>query len=104
MLRNLLHFNEKDAVYIAVPRSGIIAVYTSIGWDALFATFSQHGHSRMPVYRETLDNVIGMIHIKDVFPFLAEGREPPRDWTRLMRQPNFVPQVDRKSTRLNSSH
>ena len=93
MLRNLLHFNEKDADDIAVPRGEIIAVDASIGWDALVAAFSEHGHSRMPVYRETLDNVIGIIHIKDVFPFLAEGREPPRDWTRLMRQPIFVPQV-----------
>ena len=93
MLRNLLHFNEKDADDIAVPRSEIIAVDASIGWDELVAAFSEHGHSRMPVYRETLDEVIGMIHIKDVFPFLAEGKEPPRDWTRLMRQPIFVPQV-----------
>lgn len=93
MLRNLLHFNEKDADDIAVPRSEIIAVDAAISWDELIAAFGEHGHSRMPVYRETLDNVIGMIHIKDVFPFLAGGREPPRDWTRLMRQPIFVPQV-----------
>jgi CBS domain containing-hemolysin-like protein len=46
----------------------------------------------MPVYRETLDSVIGMIHIKDVFPFLANGTPPPADWTTLMRQPLYVPQ------------
>lgn len=93
MLRNLLHFSEHDADDIAVPRGEIIAVDAKISWDELVASFSENGHSRMPVYRETLDNVIGMIHIKDVFPFLANGTPPPRDWTTLMRQPLFVPQV-----------
>src|SRR5690606_12276808 len=51
------------------------------------------GHSRVPVYRETLDEVIGMMHIKDIFPFLAHRREPPANWTTLMRQPLYVPQA-----------
>ena len=93
MLRNLLHFSDHDADDVAVPRGEIIAVDAKIGWEELVATFSEHGHSRMPVYRETLDDVIGMIHIKDVFPFLANGKSPPRDWTTLMRQPLYVPQV-----------
>ncbi|MFZ9394921.1 MAG: hemolysin family protein [Erythrobacter sp.] len=93
MLRNLLHFSEHDADDIAVPRGEIIAVDAAIGWDELVAAFSEHGHSRMPVYRDTLDQVIGMIHIKDVFPFLAERKPPPADWTTLMRQPLYVPQV-----------
>ncbi|NQX94049.1 MAG: HlyC/CorC family transporter [Erythrobacter sp.] len=93
MLRNLLHFSEHDADDVAVPRGEIIAVDAKLGWEELVATFSEHGHSRMPVYRETLDQVIGMIHIKDVFPFLATGQKPPSDWTTLMRQPLYVPQA-----------
>ncbi len=93
MLRNLLHFSEHDADDVAVPRGEIIAVDAEISWAELVATFSEHGHSRMPVYRETLDSVIGMIHIKDVFPFLANGTPPPADWTTLMRQPLYVPQA-----------
>lgn len=93
MLRNLLHFSEHDADDVAVPRGEIVAVDAALDWDALVAAFSEHGHSRMPVYRETLDNVIGMIHIKDVFAFLANDREPPADWTVLMRQPLYVPQA-----------
>ena len=93
MLRNMLHFSENDADDIAVPRSEIIALDASISWDELVEAFSEHGHSRMPVYRDTLDDVIGMIHIKDVFPYLAESKAPPRDWTKLLRQPLFVPQV-----------
>lgn len=93
MLRNLLHFSDHDADDVAVPRGEIVAVDAALSWDELVAAFSQHGHSRIPVYRDTLDNVIGMIHIKDVFPFLANGKTPPKDWTTLMRQPLYVPQA-----------
>lgn len=92
MLRNLLHFSEHDADDVAVPRGEIIGVDASLPWERLVAAFSENGHSRMPVYREKLDDVIGMIHIKDVFPYLADGKTPPRDWTVLMRQPLYVPQ------------
>jgi len=47
----------------------------------------------MPVHGESLDEIRGMMHLKDVFPFLATGKPPPRDWTALMRQPLFVPQA-----------
>lgn len=93
MLRNLLHFSEHDADDVAVPRGEILAVDASLSWDDLVAAFGEHGHSRMPVYRHTLDDVIGMIHIKDVFSYLANGRAPPSDWTVLMRQPLYVPQT-----------
>jgi magnesium and cobalt transporter len=93
MLRNLLHFSEHDADDVAIPRGEIVAIAAHASWDELVAQFAEHGHSRMPVYRETLDHVIGMIHIKDVFPFLATGKPPPPDWTTLMRQPLYVPQA-----------
>lgn len=93
MLRNLLHFSEHDADDVAIPRGEIIAVDAGASWDELIAVFSEHGHSRLPVYRDTLDQVIGMMHIKDVFPFLATRTEPPADWTALMRQPLYVPQT-----------
>ena len=93
MLRNLLHFSEHDADDVAVPRGEIVAVDAAISWEDLVRAFSENGHSRMPVYREKLDDVIGMIHIKDIFPYLANGKKPPRDWTVLMRQPLYVPQT-----------
>jgi len=93
MLRNLLHFSERNADYVAIPRGQIIAVPASATWDEMVSAFSLHGHSRMPVYGESLDEIRGMIHIKDVFPFLAGPKAPPKDWTSLMRQPLFVPQA-----------
>lgn len=91
MLRNLLHFSELDAADVCIPRGQIIALAHNAPWRDVLAAFAEHGHSRMPVYRETLDEVIGMILIKDVFPYLARGEEPQGNWTRMMRQPLFVP-------------
>jgi len=93
MLRNLLHFSETDADDVAIPRGEIVAIPASATWEQVIEAFAEHGHSRMPVYTETLDDVIGMMLIKDVFPFLANGKPPPRDWKVLMRQPLFVPQA-----------
>ena len=93
MLKNLLHFSEHDADDVAIPRGQIIALNAAATWDEVVAAFAEHGHSRLLVYRETLDEVIGMMHIKDVFPIIATGAQPPADWTALMRQPLFVPQA-----------
>jgi CBS domain containing-hemolysin-like protein len=93
MLRNLLHFSEHDADDVSIPRGEIIAISASASWQELVAMCAEHGHSRYPVYRDTLDEVIGMVHIKDVFPYLANGASPPADWTVLMRQPLYVPQA-----------
>ena len=92
MLRNMLHFSELDADDVAIPRSAIVALNADASWDELIAAFAEHGHSRMPVYRDQLDHVVGMMHVKHLFPFLAEKRPPPADWTTLMRQPLYVPQ------------
>ena len=92
MLRNLLHFSEHDADDVAIPRGEIIALPASASWDEVVTAFAEHGHSRLPVYGETLDEIIGMVLIKDVFPFLAGGKVP-KDWTTLLRQPLFVPQA-----------
>src|SRR3954468_4377626 len=78
MLRNLLHFGEQTAGDIGVTRGDIIAVPSSMSFDELVGAFANAGHSRLPVYGESLDNVIGMIHIKDVF--LASD-DPSRDRT-----------------------
>ena len=92
MLRNLLHFSEHDADDVAIPRGEIVAIPASASWNEVVGAFAEHGHSRLPVYGETLDEIIGMVLIKDVFQFLAGGKAP-KDWTTLLRQPLFVPQA-----------
>src|SRR5678815_184262 len=64
MLRNLLHFGERTAGDICVTRGDIVSVPDTISFDELIRAFAEAEHSRLPVYGESLDEVIGMVHIK----------------------------------------
>jgi CBS domain containing-hemolysin-like protein len=92
MLKNLLHFGERTADDLAVPRGEIVAVPSNMPFEALVAAFAEAGHSRLPVYEDSLDKVIGMIHMKDVFALQVSGAEPPEDIQALMRTPLYVPE------------
>jgi CBS domain containing-hemolysin-like protein len=91
MLRNLLHFGERTAGDICVTRGEMIAVPSTLSFEDLVSAFADAEHSRLPVYGEGLDEVIGMIHIKDVFKALVD---PTRGRTiqDLLRTPLFVPE------------
>jgi CBS domain containing-hemolysin-like protein len=92
MLKNLLHFGERRAGEVAVQRGDIIAVPEDITFAALVAAFAEAGHSRLPVYRGELDTIVGMVHIKDVYAVLAEGKTAPDDLAELIRAPLYVPE------------
>ncbi len=91
MLRNLLHVGDETAGDICVTRGDIISVPSTISFDDLVRALADAGHSRLPVYGESLDEVVGMIHIKDVF---MASNDPARDRSMqaLMRSPLFVPE------------
>jgi CBS domain containing-hemolysin-like protein len=91
MLRNILHFGDRTVGDIGVPRGEIIAVPDTIGFDEIVVRFAEAEHSRLPVYCEDLDNVTGMVHVKDVFKIIATGAERPVTIEGLIRQPRFVP-------------
>jgi CBS domain containing-hemolysin-like protein len=92
MLRNLLHFSEHRVDDVMVPRSQIVAIPDSASFADCVAHFGEHGHSRLPVYKGTLDSIIGMVHIKDVFAVLAAKGKNPRSINSFIRQPRFVPE------------
>jgi len=91
MLRNLLHFGDRSVGEIAVTRGDIVSVPSTISFDDLIAAFADAEHSRLPVTGEGLDEVIGMIHIKDVFK-AQEDPSRPRAIQDLLRAPLFVPE------------
>jgi CBS domain containing-hemolysin-like protein len=91
MLRNLLNFGDQTAGEIAVTRGDIVAVPSDISFDELVRAFAEAGHSRLPVYGESLDDVVGMVHIKDVFMANVDASRD-RSLSALMRDPLFVPE------------
>ena len=92
MLRNLLHFSEHRVDDVMVPRSAIIAIADTASFADCVASFAENGHSRLPVYHETLDQITGMIHIKDIFAVLAQDGAKPESIDAFIRQPRFVPE------------
>lgn len=84
---------------VMVPRADIVAVDKSATLKELSSTFKEAGHSRLPVYKDTLDEPVGMVHIKDVLPYLmfdAKGRNgktyPEKKVIQYIRRPVlFVP-------------
>ena len=91
MLRNLLHVGDETAGDICVTRGDIISVPSTIGFDALVRAFADAEHSRLPVYGASLDEIVGMVHIKDVFA-AANDSSRDRSMPALLRAPLFVPE------------
>jgi CBS domain containing-hemolysin-like protein len=97
MLGNLLKFGELTLRDIMVPRAEIVAVDEGIGLAELLKLFREAQHSRLPVYRETLDDPTGLIHVKDVLGLLeaepggAYCLSPNARITRLRRPILFAP-------------
>ncbi len=92
MLLNILSLGEISADDVMIPRADIVAVEVDTPFDELVRVFRDASHSRLPVYRKTLDDVLGMVHIKDVLAALADApvKGPPvlRD---ICRPTLFVP-------------
>ena len=74
MLLNIVQFAELSAEDVMVPRADIVALDGQTPFNEVLPLFSEAGHSRLPIYRETLDDIIGMIHIKDVMKVVAERK------------------------------
>ena len=73
ILRNVLGLRERRVDDVMVPRADIVAVEEQTNVGDLLNVFREAGHSRLPVYRETLDDPVGMVHIKDLVSYLLSG-------------------------------
>jgi len=88
MLANILKQRHQTAYDIMVPRADIVAVDVRTGLDELVRILSEAGHSRVPVYRDTLDDVLGLVHIKDLVPYV--GGKGDFDLGSTLRKALFV--------------
>lgn len=93
MLMNTLSFGEKRVLDVMVPRADIVAIEENAGLDEILRICGESAHSRMPVFRETLDDPIGMLHIKDVLAWMAkdESERGAFSLLSLRRDALFVP-------------
>ena len=98
MLRNMLQLTEQKAGDVAVQRSDIIAISDDCDFAKVVSTFREAGHSRLPVFHKSLDEVTGMLHVKDVYTVIADrfgksvrGAGPMPAIADLLRPVLYVP-------------
>ena len=89
LLKNMIHFGELTAHDVMIPRSDIMGIKRGVTLEALKAHVIEIGHTRIPVFDESLDAIEGFIHVKDLFPYLASGKT--FEITQLLREILFIP-------------
>jgi CBS domain containing-hemolysin-like protein len=90
ILGGVFEFSEKNAREVMTPRTGIVAIPVDSTLDEAISAVEEAGFSRYPVYRETIDDIVGMVHSKDLLKVL---RRTPPDFTlgAIMRPVHVVP-------------
>src|SRR5947208_3671136 len=88
LIGNVLKGHGRNAADIMVPRVDVVALDVDQRFAEVIKCMVEHGHSRVPVYRETLDDVIGFVHVKDVLGPVADRR--PIKLSRLLARVLFV--------------
>jgi len=88
LLSNILRLRDQTAYDVMVPRADINAIEVKASLQEIVALVQETGHSRYPVYRDSLDDAIGLVHIKDVLLLHASGK--PFSLQRIMRRVLYV--------------
>ena len=94
MIDNVLRLEETTTRDIMVPRVDIVAVAEDASPQAILDTITEHGHSRVPVYHESIDEIVGILYAKDLLPFVI-GSTRNLPIAQLMRPPYVVPESKR---------
>lgn len=89
ILKGIVRFGNTDVKQIMTPRTEVVSYDITTPFKELLEDLRDQGFSRLPVYRESLDNVIGILYLKDLLPY-SELEE--HDWQSLLRSPYFVPE------------
>lgn len=90
ILEGIVKFGNTDVKQIMKPRTDVEAFQNSTGYRELLEGILESGYSRVPIYEDSLDKIVGIIHIKDLLPHMDEA--DGFDWKSLMRAPFFVPE------------
>ncbi len=90
ILTNILSINQLKADDVMIPRASIIAIQQNYSFKEITDIINKESHSRMPVYRKDLDDVLGMVHIKDIIKF-SNLKNVNFDIKSILREILFVP-------------
>lgn len=94
MIQRVLEFNELTAAQVMVPRTSLIAIDCNTSIEEVLQIIATQGHSRYPVYCESVDNIVGLLYAKDLFRILNEPGVRSARVERFVRSPvNFVPEA-----------
>ncbi len=98
ILQGIVSFGNTDTKQVMRPRMDIFALNEESAYSNILPTIIENGYSRIPVFRENVDNVIGILYIKDLLPYLDRKNF---DWVSLIREPYFVPENKKLDDLLN---
>ena len=89
ILQSIVSFGNTDTKQVMRPRMDIFAVNIEADFNTIIPEIISNGYSRIPVYEESIDKVVGILYVKDLLPHL---NKTSFDWTRILREPFFVPE------------
>jgi putative hemolysin len=89
ILQGIVSFGNTDAKQVMQPRIDIFALEESLKLTEIFSEIVSRGFSRIPVYKDNVDTIIGVLYAKDLLPYLDRKQF---DWRTLLREPFFVPE------------
>ncbi len=98
ILKGIVSFGNTDTKQVMKPRMDIFALNENQPYSEIIPEIIENGYSRIPVYKENIDNVTGILYVKDLLPFLEEE---DYEWTSLLREPYFVPENKKLDDLLN---
>lgn len=91
MIQGVMTLHEDTVGHIMTPRGDVDAVDASAAWSDVLESVIDSGRTRLPVYQETLDQVIGVLYVKDLLPHLAAGTLSEQTVAEIARKPWMVP-------------
>ena len=89
ILQGIVSFGNTETRQVMKPRIDIFALSTSQKYSEILPEIIENGYSRIPVYKDSIDTVIGILYVKDLLPYIDRKQF---DWTTLLREPFFVPE------------
>ena len=95
MINNIFEFDDRTVVEVMTHRTDMFAVENDTDLDQFLTVAIQSGHSRIPVYNQSVDDIVGILYVKDLLPLLQMDDRSSFDIQAAMRKPLFVPESTR---------